>query len=53
MVKVTFVVGGGKKVRQKYYEDMGKDIFTVLLSLGYVEDRGAHAHVSCAGAQPM
>ncbi len=49
MFKVTFVCGGGKKVRQRYYEEMTKDIFSSLSTFGFTEDRGAHCHLSCQG----
>jgi hypothetical protein len=48
--RVTFVCGGGKLVRQKYYEDLPRDLAKALISIGYAEDRGAHAHISCAGS---
>ena len=32
MIRITFVIGGGKKVRQKYPETLAKDIAAVRLS---------------------
>jgi len=40
-VQFTFVIGGGKLVRQKYSEELRKWISSALLEIGYVEDRGA------------
>lgn len=37
MIRHTFVVGGGKKVRQKYDEKMGKFFAMALRDIGYVE----------------
>ena len=41
MVRFTFVVGGGKLVRQKYNDDLPKWMATALRDVGYVEDRSA------------
>ena len=41
MVRFTFVVGGGKLVRQKYNDDLPKWMSTALRDMGYSEDRSA------------
>ena len=41
MVRFTFVVGGGKLVRQKYNDDLPKWMATALRDVGYSEDRSA------------
>ena len=41
MVKFTFIVGGGKLVRQKYNDDLPKWMATALRDVGYSEDRSA------------
>lgn len=48
--RVTFVVGGGKKVRQKFYPELPKDLNDALRAIGYVEDRGASACLECQGS---
>eukprot|EP00193_Tetraselmis_chui_P000913 CAMPEP_0177762132 /NCGR_PEP_ID=MMETSP0491_2-20121128/6178_1 /TAXON_ID=63592 /ORGANISM="Tetraselmis chuii, Strain PLY429" /LENGTH=124 /DNA_ID=CAMNT_0019278159 /DNA_START=191 /DNA_END=561 /DNA_ORIENTATION=+ len=48
-VKVTFVVGGGKKTRQKYSPDLPKELGQALSALGFSEDRGASACEQCQG----
>jgi hypothetical protein len=37
MVRHTFVIGGGKKVRQKYDEKLGKYFATALRDIGFDE----------------
>lgn len=49
MIRHTFVVGGGKKVRQKYDDKMGRWLATALTEAGYTEDRGASTNIECAG----
>jgi len=49
MHRVTFTVGGGKLVRQKYPESLSKDLAQALRSIGFQEDGGAHVHLSCQG----
>lgn len=49
MIRFTFVVGGGKKVRQKYDDKMTKYLTTALRALGFEEDRTATATIECAG----
>ncbi len=48
MLRITFTVGGGKKVRQKYGEDLPKYCREALRALGFEEDRGASACIECA-----
>mmetsp|Transcript_7121 Transcript_7121/g.18397 ORF Transcript_7121/g.18397 Transcript_7121/m.18397 type:complete len:415 (-) Transcript_7121:109-1353(-) len=48
-VKVSFVVGAGKKGRQKYSATLPKDLIGALSSLGFEEDRGASACWECCG----
>jgi hypothetical protein len=43
----TFVVGGGKKVRSKYREQLPKEFIEALRAVGYIEDRGASACKEC------
>ena len=40
-IKCTFIVGGGKKVRTKYPDDLPTSLERALKSVGYNEDRGA------------
>jgi uncharacterized small protein (DUF1192 family) len=49
MVRHTFVIGGGKKVRSKYDEKLGKYFAAALREIGYEEDRTATATMDCAG----
>lgn len=41
MIKITFVVGGGKLVRSRYAEDLPKWIMAALRDIGFQEDRSA------------
>ena len=41
MIRFTFIVGGGKLVRQKYNDDLPKWMATALRDVGYSEDRSA------------
>lgn len=50
MIAISFVVGGGKKVRQKYSDTLQKDLHTALRDIGYTEDRGASNSIDCAGS---
>ncbi|KAL3907742.1 MAG: hypothetical protein SGARI_003388 [Bacillariaceae sp.] len=50
MIRITFVTGAGKQGRQKYDEGAAKAVTSALLSLGFVEDRGASAVHSASGA---
>lgn len=49
MIRHTFVVGGGKKVRQKYDDKLPKWAATALREMGYKEDQAAATDISCAG----
>lgn len=40
-VRVTFIMGGGKSVRSRYDEDLGKFMATALREIGFSEDRSA------------
>jgi len=46
-VRITFVVGGGKKCRQKYSPELPKELSQALAALGFQEDRGASACEQC------
>ena len=46
-VGCRFVIGGGKKTRQKYDADMLKNMSFALKEAGYTEDRGASACKEC------
>ena len=48
-VACKFVIGGGKKTRQKYDPDMLKHLTQALGAAGLVEDRGASACKECQG----
>mmetsp|Transcript_44184 Transcript_44184/g.84459 ORF Transcript_44184/g.84459 Transcript_44184/m.84459 type:complete len:421 (-) Transcript_44184:205-1467(-) len=50
MVRVSFIIGGGKKVRQKYPETLSRDISAALTSLGFEDDRGASCVLACQGS---
>ena len=50
MIGFRFTVGGGKKVRQKYGDDMPKHCREALRAIGFEEDRGACAVMECAGS---
>eukprot|EP00242_Pyramimonas_sp_CCMP2087_P015004 CAMPEP_0198213644 /NCGR_PEP_ID=MMETSP1445-20131203/28986_1 /TAXON_ID=36898 /ORGANISM="Pyramimonas sp., Strain CCMP2087" /LENGTH=374 /DNA_ID=CAMNT_0043888319 /DNA_START=58 /DNA_END=1178 /DNA_ORIENTATION=+ len=50
MIRVTFVIGGGKKVRQKYEETLARDLSMNLIALGYEDDRGASCCLECQGS---
>jgi len=49
MIRITFVVGGGKKVRQKYDDKLPQILSDALKGIGFVEDRGASATLDCQG----
>lgn len=49
MVRLSFVVGGGKKVRQKYNDGLPALWAEALKKIGFHEDRGASLDASCAG----
>jgi hypothetical protein len=50
MIRHTFVVGGGKKVRQKYDDKLPKWTAAALRAMGYAEDQAAATDVSCAAS---
>jgi hypothetical protein len=52
MMKVTLVVGGGKKVRTAYggTEGLVRDVCAALEKLGFKDDRGASCALECAGS---
>jgi len=49
MIRLSFVVGGGKKVRQKYNDGLPMLLAEALRKVGYSEDRGAYESFECAG----
>jgi len=49
MVKLTFVVGGGKQCRQKYGADLPKDFQQALDSIGFNSDSAACCELASAG----
>lgn len=49
MIRVTFVVGGGKLSRQKYDEKAMQTVTLALRELNFVEDRGASCVKECGG----
>lgn len=49
MIRITFVVGGGKLSRSKYDDKAMQALTSTLKQLDYVEDRGASCILECAG----
>ena len=49
MVRLSFVVGGGKKVRQKYNDGLERLLCDALNGIGFTEDKGAALSLECAG----
>ena len=49
MVRFSFTVGGGKKVRQKYNDGLPALLAESLKKVGFTEDRGASCDAACAG----
>jgi len=49
MIRISFVVGGGKKVRQKYNDGLPMLLSEALRKVGFSEDRGASLAIECAG----
>ncbi|CAJ1338829.1 unnamed protein product, partial [Effrenium voratum] len=49
MVRISFVVGGGKLVRQKYAEELPKYMVNALSTIGFTEDNSATVEASSAG----
>mmetsp|Transcript_16276 Transcript_16276/g.35621 ORF Transcript_16276/g.35621 Transcript_16276/m.35621 type:complete len:391 (-) Transcript_16276:183-1355(-) len=50
MVRLSFVVGGGKLCRQKYSDDLPKDLCSALQAIGYNDDKAAACELSSAGS---
>lgn len=49
MIRISFVVGGGKLCRQKYRDDLVKDMCTALSAVGYDEDKAGACELNSAG----
>lgn len=49
MIRITFLVGGGKLSRQKYDDKAMLAVTLTLKQIDYVEDRGASCVNECAG----
>ncbi|KAL7430302.1 hypothetical protein ACHAXH_003149 [Discostella pseudostelligera] len=49
MIRITFIVGGGKLSRQKYDEKAMQTVTAALRELNFVEDRGASCVKECGG----
>lgn len=49
MVRISFVVGGGKLVRQKYSDDLPKFMVNALGAIGFQEDNSATVEAGSAG----
>mmetsp|Transcript_21478 Transcript_21478/g.46660 ORF Transcript_21478/g.46660 Transcript_21478/m.46660 type:complete len:603 (-) Transcript_21478:42-1850(-) len=49
MIRITFVVGGGKLSRSKYDEKAMQAVTSTLKQMDYVEDRGASCILECGG----
>lgn len=49
MVRLSFVVGGGKLVRQKYTDDLPKLFMSSLSAIGYINDDSAAVEAGSAG----
>lgn len=49
MVRLSFVVGGGKLVRQKYTDDLPKIFMGSLTAIGYQEDSAAAVELGSGG----
>merc|ERR1719191_563876 len=49
MVRLSFIVGGGKQVRQKYGDDLQRDFCAALSSLDFEEDKAAACDLASAG----
>uniref|UniRef100_A0A7S2VFV0 Uncharacterized protein n=1 Tax=Zooxanthella nutricula TaxID=1333877 RepID=A0A7S2VFV0_9DINO len=49
MVRLSFVVGGGKLVRQKYTDDLPKVFMGSLANIGYVNDDSAAVEAGSGG----
>lgn len=49
MVRISFVIGGGKAIRGKYSESLGKALGAALQEFGYEQDTTASATWECGG----
>ena len=49
MIRITFVVGGGKLSRSKYDDKAMQAVTSTLKQLNFVEDRGASCITECGG----
>mmetsp|Transcript_35853 Transcript_35853/g.77327 ORF Transcript_35853/g.77327 Transcript_35853/m.77327 type:complete len:609 (+) Transcript_35853:129-1955(+) len=49
MIRITFIVGGGKLSRSKYDDKAMQAVTSMLKQLDFVEDRGASCILECAG----
>ena len=49
MIRLSFLVGGGKKVRQKYNDGLPNLLADALRGVSFVEDRGASTSLDSAG----
>uniref|UniRef100_A0A7S0ZSX9 Uncharacterized protein n=1 Tax=Noctiluca scintillans TaxID=2966 RepID=A0A7S0ZSX9_NOCSC len=50
MVRLSFVVGGGKGCRQKYSDDLPKDFTNALATIGFNDDKAASCEMTSAGS---
>ena len=44
MVRLSFVVGGGKKVRQKYNDGLVRELTSALSGIGFTWEHDAHLY---------
>ena len=49
MVRFTFIIGGGKKVREKYDPACQKNLTAALRKYNFEDDQGAALLPECAG----
>jgi len=49
MIKLSFVVGGGKLVRQKYSDDLPKIFMCAMAAIGFQDDNSASLEAKSAG----
>eukprot|EP00928_Gymnodinium_smaydae_P039467 TRINITY_DN26960_c0_g1_i1.p1 TRINITY_DN26960_c0_g1~~TRINITY_DN26960_c0_g1_i1.p1 ORF type:complete len:1213 (-),score=240.06 TRINITY_DN26960_c0_g1_i1:341-3829(-) len=50
MVRITFIVGGGKAVRGRYSETLTKTLGVALQDLGFMQNSAASCDLVCAGS---
>eukprot|EP00927_Polykrikos_kofoidii_P076815 TRINITY_DN73840_c0_g1_i1.p1 TRINITY_DN73840_c0_g1~~TRINITY_DN73840_c0_g1_i1.p1 ORF type:complete len:1800 (+),score=403.34 TRINITY_DN73840_c0_g1_i1:624-5402(+) len=50
MVRITFVVGGGKDIRGKYTDSLPKAVASALQELGFRQESGASCDLESAGS---